>query len=226
MAQFSIQVDQRDVAEVKRMLSGISGKNARAACSRGINKTMTGVRNDGTSILSSRYALSASYIRNTWKISNSAMRDMHGVVSTCGTWLRLIKFGARQEIAGVSVKILKSEGRKIIQHAFMGRIKGNQKTDQVYRRKYHDENHGKSTATQQTAMMNQMGYVWSSRAKRWIAAKSLPSNLRFPVRALYGPRIQDYLADPEIAATLSKMAGDRLTKNMEHEIEYLLTQIK
>lgn len=75
-------------------------------------------------------------------------------------------------------------------------------------------------------MAGKVGFIWSEKQNRYIPAKWLPEDYRLPVRALYGPRIQDYISDPVHMALLSKMAGDRLIKNMQHEVEYLLSLAK
>ena len=161
---------------------------------------------------------------------------MSGDVSTTGPLLRLTKFGAQQEIQGVSAKIYKDRPRYTIHHAFIGKVKSDQKEQQVYRRVWHDNRHEKSTATVYSAMMNQHGYAWSTRQNRWVAIKKMSQYIkemegydsfyRWPVRALYGPRIQDHLTVPTIAAQLMKKAGERLIKNMTHEVDFMLTQLK
>ena len=198
----AIKLNPKDVADVKSMLSKLSNDEANKATSRCINLTMTGVRTDGTRILSDHYALTASEIRDSWKISKSTFRDPNGVVSSKGTFIRLSKFGARQTKIGVSVKVLKKNPRAVIEHAFFAKL-GN--TKQVYWRK------------------------WKGPHKKPVPGRAyakMPFEYRFPIKALYGPRIQDYLGDPMIIGTLTKMAGDRLSKNMAHEVNYLLSQVR
>jgi hypothetical protein len=162
---------------------------------------MQGVRTDGTGILAERFALSATEIRSSFGISKASFANPSGVVSTHGTWLRLIKFGARQVLKGVSVKVWTEKPRSTIEHAFIGKIRKDQKEEQVYMRKWRGARTG---------------------AKPRVAWAKMPFEYRFPVKALYGPRIQDYLDDPIIQKTLLKMTEGRMSKNMAHEIEYLL----
>ena len=199
----TIKMNPTDVADVKAMLKRLSGDEPNKAMARAINKTMTGVRTDGTKILSDHYALTASTIRESFKISKASFKDPSGVVSSKGTFIRLIKFGARQTREGVSVKVLKSKPRAVIKHAFIAKVKKNQSEEQVYWRK------------------------WSGPRKKPVPGRAYAQmgfKYRFPVKALYGPRIQDYIGDPGIISTLTKMAGDRLSRNMKHEVEYLLGQ--
>ena len=206
----SAHMDYRDVADVKEMLKKLSRDESRKAMARGINKTMTGVRTDGTKILTERYALTATEIRKSWKIKKAPFKNPHGVVSSKGTFIRLIKFGARPSRTGVSVKVLRGGARKVIKHAYIGHAKKGQRLEQVYRRKW--------------------DIVWPSSHKKPVNKKrayaKLPLEYRFPVEALYGPRLQDHLGDGNIFKVLTKMAGDRLLKNMKHEVEYLLSQAR
>jgi hypothetical protein len=206
----SVRIDPKDMAEVQKSLSRLSGDEVKKAMSRGINRTLTGVRTDGTDILARRYALKKSDIMYSWKIRKGAFRDPHGVVSTTGVFLRLKLFGARQTKTGVSVKVLRQGSRKVIKHAYIGTAKKNQKFEQVYRRKWDIE--------------------WPASHKkpvnRKIAYAKLPLEYRFPVEALYGPRIQDYLARENIMTELRKKSGERLIKNIEHEVDYLMSQAK
>lgn len=197
---FTIKINPKDIEDIKKLLRSLAGDDANKALARGINKTMTGVRTDGVKILKDRYALTATAIRKSWKIRNAHFKDLNGVVSTQGTPIRLKEFGARKVPAGVSVKVLRTNPRTIVKHAFFAKLG---LEDRVYRRK-HEGARKKPVATR-------------------VYAK-LPFKYRFPIHALYGPRIQDHLGDPEIIGTLQRMAGERLGKNMEHEVDYLLKQ--
>jgi len=215
----AIVINPKDRAEVKALLNRLGKDEAKKAMVRGINSTMTGVRTDGVKILSDHYALTASAIRESWKIRKAQFRDPSGVVSTQGTFIRLVKFGARQTKAGVSVKVLKKNPRAVIAHAFITKIKRGQSQDQVYWRKYK----GASVKQNKSEMaIGRSGYVFNRKTGRYFPVWALPRRYRFPIKALYGPRIQDHLSDPQVMRTLEKMAGDRLTKNMKREVEAIL----
>jgi len=194
----SITINPKDIESINDMMSALKPNEVAKSTARGINKTMTGVRTDGTKILTEHYALTATAIRNSWKIRKALFKDPNGVVSTKGTFIRLKEFGAKQVSTGVSVKVLKKNPRKIIKHAFITKLG---LKEQVYWRKWHGE---------------------AKKPVKGRAYAKLPFKYRFPIQALYGPRIQDHLGDPTIMKTLEGMAGTRLEKNMKHEVEYLL----
>lgn len=236
----NIKIDPKDMQEVRDVLSKLSGDEVKKATVRSVNKTMTGVRTDGVKILTDHYALTASAIRESWSIKKAYFDNPLGVVSSTGMFIRLINYGARQVNSGVSVKVLKSGGRKIVQHAFIGKIRVDrrahkpslegkmitgQSNEQVYRRVYHDEKHG-GKSSKIRMMAGKVGFIWSAKQNRYIPAKWLPEEYRLPVRALYGPRIQDYLADPVQIKLLTDLAGKRLIQYVAHEVDYLLSKAK
>lgn len=226
-------MNAQDVDEVKRALAQLKGNEPKKALSRGINKTMTGVRTDGVKMLTEYYALTAKKIRESWKINPCRINTPSGDVSTRGSYINLIEYGAKQTPSGVSVKVLKKSGRKTVMHAFIGKIKSSQNAAQVYRRKWQDKNEATHATPLQQAMAMK-GFIWSKRQKRWIPAKWMDNyyqntgefRYRFPVRSLYGPRVQDFLADEQHFLILKKMADERLRVNVAHEVDYLLMLMK
>lgn len=218
-----IKLNPQDVAEVKETLARLGDDDAKKAMARGINKTMEGVRTDGTKIIRDKYVLTASEIRKSWKIRKALFRDPTGVVGSTGTFIRLMGYGAKQVQAGVSVKVLRKEPRKIVKHAFIAKL-GN--TKQVYRRKYRDKAWGRAAKSDIEQAMGKAGWALNRVTGRYFPVAAMPREYRFPIKALYGPRVQDYLGDPVTIGTLTRLAGERLTKNMKHEVEYLLGQAK
>lgn len=202
MSDMTIKINPKDVEDVKIILNRLNPDEVAKAQVRGINSTLPGVRTDGVKILSDHYALTASAIRESWKISKASFnRDPAGVVSSRGTFIRLIKFGARQNKTGVSVKVLKGKPRATVEHAFIAKYLKSQKEEQVYWRRWKG-NHKKPVP----------GRIYAK----------LPAMYQRPIKALYGPRIQDYLADPGIIDTLTAMAGDRLGRSMQREVDAIL----
>jgi hypothetical protein len=218
----NVRINPRDIEEIKQMMKKLSGAELVKAQVRGINKTADGVKTDGVKMLTGYYALKASDIRASWKIRKAAFKSPTAAVSSKGTFIRLIKYGAKQTNEGVSVRVLKSSGRKIVKHAYIGKVRSDQKSEQVYRRKYHDENRAGKTS-RINKMAGKVGWIWSAKQNRYFPAKWMPEEYRRPVKALYGPRIQDYLSDPAQISVLQKLAGERLVKSMKHEVEYLLS---
>lgn len=194
----TIQLNPKDVEGVKSLLRQLDPDLVEKAHVRCINTTMTGVRTDGVGLLSDHYALTASAIRESFDIRKAKFRDPSGVVSSQGTFIRLKEFGAKATKTGVSVKVLKKNPRAVIAHAFFARL---QKTEQVYWRAYRGPRKPPVPGR---------------------AYARMPFSYRFPVKALYGPRIQDYLSDPQVIDTLTRMAGDRISKNMEREVNAIL----
>jgi len=197
----AVRIDSRDLAEVKALLNRLDGDETNKAMARGINATLPGVRTDGVRILSEHYALTASAIRESWKIRKALFRDPFGVVSTQGTFIRLARFGAKQTKTGVSVKVLKKNPRAVIEHAFLARAKKRQREEQVYWRKYK----GPRKSPVRGRAYAKMEFLY-----------------RFPIEALYGPRVQDKFDDPGVMGTVQNLAAERLTKNMAREVDSIM----
>jgi len=197
----AIRIDSRDLAEVKALLNRLGKDETNKAMARAINATLPGVRTDGVRILSEHYALTASAIRESWKIRKALFRDPFGVVSTQGTFIRLARFGAKQTKTGVSVKVLKKNPRAVIEHAFLARAKKGQREEQVYWRKYK----GPRKPLVRGRAYAKMEFLY-----------------RFPIEALYGPRVQDKFDDPVIMGTVQNLAAERLTKNMAREVDSIM----
>ena len=232
MSEFllNIRINPREIEEIKEMMKSLKGDEIKKVQVRAINKTTVGVRTDGVKMLTDYYALPSTAIRESWSISKAAFKSPVAAVSSKGAFIRLMKYGAKQVNSGVSVKVLKKGARKIVKHAFIGKLIPGQSQDQVYRREWHNNKRGGNISAAAQAMARK-GYIWSKRQKRYIPAKWMEifaqtgeySEYRNPVNALYGPRIQDYLADSTHYDVLLKLAGERLTKNMKHEIDYILS---
>ncbi len=45
---------------------------------------------------------------------------------------------------------------------------------------------------------------------------------RYPIKQRYGPRVPDILSNPEVMGPILEQARERLDKNFEHEVDFLL----
>ena len=200
MSLMTVTINPRDMEEVRELLKGLRSTEIDKVLTSTINTTMTGVVTDGTKILYDHYALPSAVIKASWSINRYNYAFPSGRVFCQGEFIRLKEFGAKKVKAGVSVKILREGSRETVAHAFFTTL-GYKKGEQVYRRK------------------------WKTVGKRPIRStgfyRNLPFEYRFPVKALYGPRIQDYLGDPPRFNVLQDKAGDRLIKEAERRVSAL-----
>lgn len=194
------KIDVKGMEEVQQLFRDLK-QDAPRAMVRSINKTLPGVRTDMTQAIYDQYAVTKTKIRSTFKIKRASITQQMGLVATKGRHLNLSEFGARQTQKGVTVKILREGSRKLLPGAFIRTMKSGKKL--VLQREYH--------ATK-TSVRPGMAYA------------RLPRQYRFPVKGLFGPRLQDHLEKPAVWAGIKKQVAERLLKAAAHEADYLIKQ--
>ena len=201
----SVTLDRSDWLDLQRSLRSIQNGAPRALKSA-VNRTLNGVKTDMARETQQRLALKQKRIKKDIKITKRAnMRDFSGRVSSKGQPVSLYSFGAKQKKRGVSVKVLKSEGRKTIRGAFIA--PGKHGNTMVFWRK------------KSGAGADQIG---TKRKKPWMVYAQLPERYRYPVEALHGPRIQDITARPEVMQAVQDKATVRLRKELASQTDRLL----
>ena len=200
-----VNISQRDILDIEATLLGIRN-GATKALARAINKTLTGVRTDKTNEAAKVLNLKKADIRNAVKINKATWSNMSASVKRTGKPVALSKFkGTRQTKKGVSVLVKTGGQRTILPHAFIATMTSGHVG--VFWRKDDDW----------------VGYA--DRPKLPPAAYGrLPKHYRLPIKELYGPRVEDILANPDTMKRLIELANERLDKNLDHEVKYLLDQ--
>lgn len=120
--QISIKTNFPDV---QRRLDALHADVRTKATVSAVNKTIDQARTQMIREITSEYAVKAGYVRERLRIGRASFRQgaFNIEASLSGTGKRsanVIAFGARQVGRGVSVKIKKVGGRKIITGAFIG----------------------------------------------------------------------------------------------------------
>lgn len=200
-----IRVDQSDLRETIRALDGIRNGAPRALKSA-VNRTLQGIKTSMAKETGKILALPQRRIKKDIHIAKRASTsDFSGRVTSKGQPVSLKQFKAKQKKSGVSVKVLKSEGRKTISGAFIA--PGKHGNILVFWRKETAEN------TQ---------YIGSKKRKPWMEYAALPPRYRYPVEALHGPRIQDITSRPEVIGAVEDTGRQRLKKELASQTERLL----
>lgn len=201
----SVTLDRSDWRELQLALRNVRNGAPRALKSA-VNRTLTGVKTDMARETQQRLALKQQRIKEDIKIAKKATtRDFSGRVSSSGQPVSFYQFGAKQRKKGVSVRVLKSEGRKTVRGAFIARGKYGNKM--VFWRQVTSDNAGK---------------INTKKKKPWMVYAKLPEEYRYPVEALHGPRIQDITARPEVMQAVQDKATVRLRKELASQTDRLL----
>jgi hypothetical protein len=111
--------------DVQRALAQLRTEVASKATASALNKTIEQARTQMIREITSEFAVKAGFVRERLRISRASPRPgaLNLQVSLSGTGkisANVIAFGAREVGTGVSVKIKKAGGRKIITGAFIG----------------------------------------------------------------------------------------------------------
>lgn len=112
--------------EVQRQIDLLAAEVANKATARALNRTIELARTAMSREIRSEFVIDARYVRERLRIKRASF---YGGVLELQAALEaqakprsanVIRFGARQVAQGVSVKIRKSGGRKVIRGAFIG----------------------------------------------------------------------------------------------------------
>ncbi len=199
-----VTINQSDLNEVKRILKGL--KEAVPKVTRmAVNKTLTGVRTDATNEVAEVVALKKKIIRDTITVTKLGRHSSAAYVRCRGKRLPLMVFGARQLKSGkgVSVKVLKTEGRKIIKHAFIAKMSTGH--EGVFWRKYKGPR-----------------APW----KKQFPYARLPKQYRLPINELFSFAVPDVMGHGPAMAEIMRLAGIRLKKEVDRAINYELSKLK
>lgn len=214
MARISLNYNERDIASAVFALRNIRNGIERAMM-RSINRSLNGVKTDMAKETAAVLNLTQKRIKKDIKIQQKATTtNLTGRVDSTGRPVNLMQFKASQKKKGVSVKVLKSGGRKTIKGAFIfvGRGKSGTTTQELV---------GWRDITGNNAQ-----YINSKKYRPSMQYGALPKKFRYPVESLYGPRVQDITSKPKIIESVEEKAGNRLQKELAHQTEWLLDKQK
>lgn len=119
-------VVQTNFPEIANLLNELGDGIATQATARSLNATMAQAKTAMSKEIRAKYVLSASKVNESLKVRKASARD--GLFdleaslespSQRGRSLNLINFGAKQTLKGVSIKISRDGGRKLIPGAFI-----------------------------------------------------------------------------------------------------------
>lgn len=196
-----IRVDTKDLKSVEKSLSRLKGSVPKVQI-RALNKTLTGVKTDKSAAIREDLNLKKKYVGGHIKVYKAGGGKVGGRVSTTSKPVGLINFtGTRQIRKGVSIKVKKKGARKIISHAFIAAAKGSK---QVFGREFKG-----------TRKAFKPGFPYAA----------LPRSYRYPIRRMAGPRLTDNLGKPAVIKKIEIRAGDRLIKNIDHEVTRELAKL-
>jgi len=113
-----IKISSEDIARIKHDFK-LMNDEVPVGLSRAINRTLTAVNTEGSNQVRKTYNLKVARIKRDFTIRKSTCRNLNGFWRAAGKPVGLIRFGARQNRNGVSIKVETGSTRKTIRHAFI-----------------------------------------------------------------------------------------------------------
>ena len=145
-------------------------------------------------------------IFKTFSLRKASISNLSARVRCVGKPESLIKFDNTQRKSGISVKVLKSSKRTVLEHAFYATM--NDRTD------------GKAKGISERKYKGQRGST-----KKNVAYSKLPKQYRLPVERLTGPRVTDIMGKPSVMKKIEDQANARLHKNINSQLNYELSKL-
>lgn len=117
--KISIQYDDR---ALKDLLSGLRRELQPRVIAAAINDTAKHVKAKSSTDIRQKFAIKKADLDRHIAINKASPVKLEAVVSVAGEPIPVMKFGARQIRKGVSFKILKAGGRKVLRRGFIAKM--------------------------------------------------------------------------------------------------------
>jgi hypothetical protein len=212
MSKFELKVDEAQMASVMSMVSGI--KNGyETVMKNAINRTLSTVQTQAVARIANELNLTSARIKQDFWILNATLARTGGGVYSKGGPIGLVSYGAKQTsslksgmTSDLKVKVKKASSYKTIKHAFFATTTHSNagKVVNVYWRKF------KGPRSQ-----------WNPRR----AYNKLPSEYRFPLERLTGPRIEDIYSSDIVFEPVTIQAQTIFVKNIDAEVTELFRKL-
>jgi len=206
----NIKLDESDVKAVAYALKDVKN-GASTAIMRAINKSLTGIKTDMVKTVRKTHNYKASALRKRIKVSKANKASLSGTTSSTGKTIHLTDVaGTSQTKKGVKVNVKKSTGRQLIPRSFLA-MSGSKKM--VLRRPSkkgyggYDEMYGRYGPPGSGGTLGKRG---GSARLMWFPA----------------PQREHVYAEPEAWEKIEDGAGERLEKELAHQVQHILNKHK
>ena len=193
-----IEVDAEDLRKLRQMIRDLSDQEK--ALYRSLKKTLGNMKTQSAKEIRRHLNLKAARVKKDLSAIGPNKSDLSARLRCKSRPVGLTRFGAKQNRKGVRVKVLKGGSSRQIDYAFIADLKnGNQQV-----------------VIRQTDMRG------TEPQKPGVNYPALPHKYRLAIKVLYGPRVADWLARPEIRNPVERFAADKLSENIDREIMAIL----
>jgi hypothetical protein len=213
MSDFNVTLNKSDVNKIKIMMVGIKNGTPKVL-SRSINKTLTNVSTKAATEIRKDLNLTAKRVKADFKPIKATWAKPSGAFRSKGDPVGLSSFIGTKELArgGVGVKVKKSKGKTILQHAFIAKGKGASTGP---------DGNVKVHVFERDLLPGQTGKgVYDPK----IPYGRLPKNYKW-LKRLTGPRVEDELSKETVMKPVLNHADTRLTYHLNYELDRELSKL-
>ncbi|WP_028536640.1 phage tail protein [Paludibacterium yongneupense] len=188
MIDISIKINTKDIqCALAAQMDSVVNK----AAVRAINKTAMQARTESVrAVRTAGYNIKASAVRNSFKLQRATKNNLTAVLTSTGKPIALIDYGARQVGSGVSVAV--KNGRKIINHAFIAKMRSGHKGV----------------------------FVRIGKSHRTVVRNGKRVRTGLPVKELFGPSVPTALANEKVQNAVKRLIKEKLPKIFAHELRF------
>jgi len=206
----NITLDKSDVDAVAWALRDVKN-GARTAVMRAINRSLNGVKTDMVKTVRKTHNYKASALRKRIRVTKANKANLSGTTSSTGKTVHLTDVaGTSQTKKGVKVNVKKSTGRQLIPRSFLA-TSGSKKMvlRRPSKRSYgsYDDLYGRYGPAGSGGTLGKRG---GSARLMWFPA----------------PHPEHVYAEPETWEKIEDGAGERLEKELAHQVQHILNKHK
>jgi hypothetical protein len=206
--KMQVNINPEDIARVHLFLDDIK---ADVVMRRAINETLTGVKTDAARVVYEDLNLTQTRIKKNFYTRNATGSDITGLFRSKGDPVNLASFtGSRMTTRGLSVKVKRSGTRATLKHGFLWTrtTKAGEEASTAFQRAW---------SGARTSASNRLPW-------KGFYPGTNPAHERRTVETLRGPRIEDILGKPGILSGVEASAADRLSQNINDQLEYIMSR--
>lgn len=205
-----IKLDERKLNQIEAMFRGIPSQLPKIV-SRAINRTIAPAKTEISQGIRQEVNLKAADIKDNIAMTKATYERWIATIGLSHSLIPILDFGAKQTAKGVSFKVYKKSGSKLIKHAFITGMRNGHKG--VFRRGI-----GKSGVIR-----------WEKRKTRKAGKKTTVTWHNVFFGEQFGPSLHQVFTTEKSADFVNRVveqAYKRLNHNIDSQVSYILSQMR
>lgn len=180
-----------DLEPLLHDLDALGEELAGKALMRALNRTIKGVRTETIRIVRGELNLKVADVKKGLSIRRARSRDSSAALEVWAAPTPTARYAARQTKRGVTVKVKRKGGRKLIAGAFLARMRS-----------------------------GHVG-VYSAPKGGYTRRGPAPNRSGLPIHELFSTALVQYIDDPKVLARIGTVARGRFERELVSQIAFL-----